>query len=201
MFVKQRKLLIMMLVVLFTSVAAQAQLKFGLTAGMRFDRLNDVKKHTGTNILGDNYNINGYYVGLKLDLNTPVGFGFDFGLNFCNRNIDDENKWGMELPINLKYNINILPVVKPYLLAGLSCYANFDDIHYHYDMWGDSETWTERIEYALNLGFGVTLVNHIQVGLTYQIPIGTYYYYYDDFDTGSYGKRASNWVASVTYLF
>ena len=199
MFVKQRRVLIMMLVVLFTSVAAQAQLKFGLTAGMRFDRLKEVKK-TGSSILGDDYNMNGYYVGLKLDLNTPVGFGVDLGVNFCNRNINDDNEWGMEVPINLKYNINILPVVKPYLLAGVGCYANFDDIHYYVDSYG-SESWIERMEYSLNLGFGVTLVNHIQVGLTYQLPIGTYYYYYDDFDTGSYGKRASNWVASVAYLF
>ena len=92
MFVKQRRILIMMLVVLFTSVAAQAQLKFGLTAGMRFDRLKEVKQ-TGSSILGDDYNMNGYYVGLKLDLNTPVGFGVDLGVNFCNRNINDDNEW------------------------------------------------------------------------------------------------------------
>ena len=107
----------------------------------------------------------------------------------------------MELPINLKFNINAVPMFRPYLLAGVSAYTNFEDIHFHEDLWGDSESWTERVEYALNLGVGVTLAGHLQVGLTYQIPIGTYYYYYSEADKSPYGKLAKNWVLSVAYLF
>lgn len=196
----KHRLWIALLVAMIASATANAQAKLGLTAGIRFDRL-ERTNYNGTSVWGDDHNITGYYFGVKTDLNTPGGFGLDIGLNFCNRNINNDSKWGMELPINLKFNINAVPMFRPYLLAGVSAYTNFEDIHFHEDLWGDSESWTERVEYALNLGVGVTLAGHLQVGLTYQIPIGTYYYYYSEADKSPYGKLAKNWVLSVAYLF
>lgn len=197
---EKRKILMAILVAIIATTVAHSQVKLGLTGGLRFDRL-EHPSYNNSSILGDNHEMNGYYLGLKLDVNSPVGFGFDFGVNFCNRDVNNDNKWGMEVPIDLKYNINILPVFSPYLLLGISCYSNFEDLCYYPETWEHDESWFDRVEYALNLGGGVTIAKHIQLGATYQIPLGTYYYRYNEFDKSPAGKRAKSWVLSFTYLF
>lgn len=180
----------MVAIALMMAVPAQAQLfKFGVKGGMNFSELNfDVD-----NLKELNGNSTGFFVGPMAEVTIPIiGLGVDGALLFSQRGKGDFKKQGIEIPINLKYTIGLGSMFGIYLAAGPDFFYSFKDIDV-------KELEAKRTNVALNLGGGLKLFKKLQVGVTYQIPMG------NTFDVKALnGKKigeTKTWQVSLAYMF
>lgn len=196
--------LIITFLLLCTMFTAQAQLRFGIKAGLNLTNLSWDREIE----LLSKSNFTGFQIGPMLEYTKPeVGFGFDASILYCQRTDNGDDNItikNIEFPFNLKYKFNIL-ILKAYLSAGP--YANFK--------FGDSfKGLPERIavQYkektfgaGLNFGFGVELLNFLQVGANYQYTLT------NDFNAiikdhsgisiGELSGKINGWSISATLLF
>lgn len=99
----------------------------------------------------------------------------------------------MDIPVNLKYNIGLGSLVGLYVAAGPDFYFDFagnktiDGV----------KTDKKKAEVGINVGAGVKLLNHLQVGANYNIPLGKTASFEDI--EGSY--KTKTWQVSVAYIF
>lgn len=175
------------------AIPAQAQINFGVKGGLNLSKasLSDVPG----NFKKDNFT--GFFIGPMAELNIPiVGLGVDASLLFAQRGIKvseagDEitiKQNGIDIPVNLKYNIGLGSLVGIYLAAGPDFYFDFEK---------KTGIDKKKAEVGINVGAGVKLLNHLQVGANYNIPLG------DTADikgtNGSY--KTKTWQVSVAYIF
>jgi hypothetical protein len=147
-------------------------------------------------------NFTGFFIGPMAEVNIPViGLGIDASLLFAQRGIsvsegDDTytiKQNGIDIPVNLKYNIGLGSLLGLYLAAGPDFYFDFAG---NKTIEG-TKTDKKRAEIGINVGAGIKLLNHLQLGANYNIPLG---------DTAKLeGTDASyktkTWQVSVAYLF
>ena len=183
---------------------ASAQFSFGIKAGLNVD---DMKFNN--DILTDIYdNHVGWNVGVMAEFSLPIlGLGVDASLLYANRNVDfaEKNLSYIDLPINLKWKINIpavAKVVKPYIATGpsFSFLANKDAI---------VEAWeSQAVDVDWNVGIGVELFSHLQIGASYGWGLTNTIktaekYTGTDFGTGliNLEGKSNCWTISAAYLF
>ena len=163
----KRVLLIAVAVVLMGATASAGGFRWGVKAGMA---LNSV--HFDESAWDDVKNTDnraGFTGGLMCEFTIPViGLGVDASLMYMHRSdkfgTESKNRDYIELPINLKYKFAlplISKVVTPYLFTGPSfaVLAGKTDI--------EEGLKNKRCDVAWNLGLGVELFNHLQVGASY----------------------------------
>ena len=93
-----------------------------------------------------------------------------------------------EVPVNLKYTFGLGSTLGIYLAAGPDFFFNFKDI----DVEGAE---AKKTQVALNLGAGVKLLKKLQVGVTYQVPMG------DSFEWENIDIKNKTWQVSLAYIF
>lgn len=184
---------LMIAVCIGMAIPAQAQINFGVKGGLNLSKasLSDVPG----NFKKDNFT--GFFIGPMAEFNIPiVGLGVDASLLFAQRGIKvseagDEitiKQNGIDIPVNLKYNIGLGSLVGIYLAAGPDFYFDFEK---------KTGIDKKKAEVGINVGAGVKLLNHLQVGANYNIPLG------DTADiegtNGSY--KTKTWQVSVAYIF
>jgi len=153
------------------AIPAQAQIKLGVKGGLNLaTNLSDTWKDAGN---ADNYT--GFFIGPMVDLKIPiVGLGLDGAFMYSQRGNKIEGKTakqqGIEIPINLKYSIGLGSLASIYFAAGPDFFFNFNSKD-KFKLSGEDATLSyKKAQVALNLGFGVNLLNHLQVGLNYNMP-------------------------------
>lgn len=184
---------LMIAVCIGMAIPAQAQINFGVKGGLNLSKasLSDVPG----NFKKDNFT--GFFIGPMAELNIPiVGLGVDASLLFAQRGIkvseagDDitVKQNGIDIPVNLKYTIGLGSLAGIYLAAGPDFYFDFEK---------KTGIDKKKAEVGINVGAGVKLLNHLQVGANYNIPLG------DTADiegtNGSY--KTKTWQVSVAYIF
>lgn len=181
--------LIMAVCCLAMAMPAQAQLlKFGVKGGLNLSKLD---WDGGYN--GNKENATGFFFGPMAEVTIPiVGLGVDGALLYSQRGKDSYKQQGIEVPINLKYTIGLGSLLGVYVAAGPDFFFNFKDIDV-------KELDSKKAQVGLNLGAGVKLIKHLQVGVNYQIPFG------DSFtweNTGkAIGAKNKTWQVSAAYIF
>ena len=180
---------LMVAVALMMAAPAQAQLiKFGVKGGMNFSELNLNAKSFGEVTESST----GFFIGPMAEVTLPIiGLGIDGALMFSQRGKDDFKKQGIEIPLNLKYTIGLGSILGVYFAAGPDFFFNFKDI----DIEGMK---AKKTQVALNLGAGLKLLKKLQVGVTYQIPMG------DNFELKNLGEgigKTKTWQVSAAYIF
>ena len=168
--------------------------------------------------LFDASNRTGWFVGPKVQMTMPViGLGIDASLLYSQKymkmdfsgEVDGENVNGstpnksmpyVEIPINLRYNFGFSSLVGVYLATGpqYNWYLGSRNLKYA----GESIGSLERSTFSWNVGAGVTLLSHLQVGVTYNIAMG---------ETGKLGGvgdvikefdvKNNTWQVRLAYLF
>ena len=188
---------LMVAVALIMAAPAQAQLiKFGVKGGMNFSELDlnkkDVKAVTESST--------GFFIGPMAEITLPIiGLGVDGALMYSQRNAEYDGETvkqqGLEIPVNLKYTIGLGSLLGVYIAAGPDFFFNFKDI----DLKNIENEDSKKAQVALNLGAGLKLLKKLQVGVTYQIPMG------DSFEWKDAGKaitaKSKTWQASIAYIF
>lgn len=174
---------------------AQAQLlKWGLKGG-----LNMAKIDWSGGYEGNKDNSTGFFIGPMAEFTIPViGLGIDGALMYSQRGEDEWKQQGIEIPVNLKYTIGLGSMLGVYVAAGPDFFFNFKDTK-----WEGFDTKATQV--GLNIGAGVKLIQHLQIGVNYQIPLG------DSFSWKGVGEalgdeiggngKTKTWQISLAYLF
>ncbi|WP_291586819.1 porin family protein [Bacteroides sp.] len=178
------------------AMPAQAQLKWGVKGGV------NVAKVTFDDKLLKSDNMAGFFIGPMAEFTIPVvGLGIDGSLLFSQKGIKADNdavkQYGLDIPVNLKYNIGLGSLLGIYLAAGPDFYFDFKGNENGYDK--------RRAMVGVNVGAGLKLVKHLQIGFNYNIPLGksgdvTWKDGVNSvFKSDSY--KTKTWQISAAYLF
>ncbi|MCK9158887.1 MAG: porin family protein [Bacteroidaceae bacterium] len=172
-------------------VPAQAQLKFGVRGGTYLAKA----KFTAKDLKTSNYT--GYFFGPMLEFTVPIiGIGVDGSFLYSQRGVTvegyDVEQKGFDVPVNLKYTIGLGSMAGIYLAAGPDFFFAFDD---------DSKTTdSKKSQVSLNLGAGLKLLKHWQIGANYNLPMSnTAKYINESGKQQSY--KTEGWQLSLAYTF
>ena len=177
------------------AMPAQAQIHFGVKGGLNLSKASF--SNVSENFKKDNFT--GFFIGPMAEFNIPiVGLGVDASLLFAQRGIkvsegnDDitVKQNGIDIPVNLKYTIGLGSLLGIYVAAGPDFFFDFKKKDY---------VDRKKAQVALNLGAGVKLLKHLQVGVTYQLPMGDSFTWKNAGD--AIGAKNKTWQVSAAYLF
>ncbi|MCH5225856.1 MAG: outer membrane beta-barrel protein [Muribaculaceae bacterium] len=184
-----KKILVALLIAVMSFGTASAGLKFGIKAGVNVN-------HLSTNLgkIDDGNNRAGWTAGVMTEYQVPIiGLCVDLSLMYA-RLYSTADKNFLQVPLNLKYKFS-LPVVgkflAPYIFTGPS-----------FDFKLGKKTDLKTFQPVWNLGLGLQLVNHLQIGASYgfgmtnimkniNLPAG--------YDTGKWHNNY--WTITAAYLF
>ena len=167
------------------AMPAQAQLiKFGVKGGVNLTKVD---------------NATGFFIGPMAEVTIPiVGLGVDGALLFSQRGKDDGKQTGLDIPINLKYTIGLGSMLGVFVAAGPDFFFNFS---------GDKKYMDEAMELekkkamvGINIGAGVKLIKHLQIGVNYNIPLGDSYKL-KEVGEAVIGAKNKTWQISAAYIF
>ena len=204
-------------VCLAMAMPAKAQIKFGVKGGLNLASasLSDAWDAKGN---ADNYT--GFFIGPMVDITIPIiGLGVDGALMYSQKgakiSFDDDlgsttfKQQGIEIPVNLKYSIGLGSLASIYFAAGPSFYFNMkSDDDFTFNSVAGSLDY-DKSEVSLNLGAGVKLLRHLQLGVNYnmgltdsakaKIDSPNSSDIWDTINGKSY--KSKMWQVSVAYLF
>ncbi|WP_373733658.1 porin family protein, partial [Bacteroides heparinolyticus] len=168
---------------MLVSMPAHAQLKWGVKGGVN---LSEIDWKGG--YAGNKEHSTGFFIGPMAELTIPIiGLGIDGALMYSQRGNKydvsagtfsgsiDERQQGIEIPVNLKYTIGLGSLLGIYIAAGPDFFFNFKDIDLKTFGSGvntDGAVDSKKTQVGLNVGAGVKILKHLQVGVNYQIPMG-----------------------------
>ena len=203
---------------MFVAMPARAQLKLGVKGGVN---LSEIDWKGG--YAGNKDNSAGFFIGPMAELTIPViGLGFDGAVLYSQRgnkyNIAngtftgsiDAKQQGVEVPINLKYTIGLGSALGLYVAAGPDFFFNFKDMKLRAlgstPAAPDGLVDSNKAQVGLNVGAGIKLLNHLQIGFNYQIPMGDSFSVKSAVSTvwkDALGKKAETktWQISAAYIF
>ncbi len=192
--------LAMAIAVLLIAIPAHSQiLKFGIKGGLNLTELE-------TNINGLKNNSMGYFVGPMVEITAPgVGLGVDGAIMYAQRGKDEMKMEGVEIPLNLKFTFGAGSTMSIFLAAGPDFFLNLKDIDLGaIDATIDGyKSKDKRAQVGLNLGGGIKLANHLQIGLNYQMPLGDSFTFKKIVDAvkDKEGAQFNTWQLSLAYIF
>lgn len=174
------------------AIPAQAQVSFGVKGGLNLSKMD--WKIADTTINNVKENSTGFFFGPMIEATVPiVGLGVDGAVMYSQRGSGDLKQQGIEVPVNLKYSIGVGDMAAIFFAAGPDFYFNLKDV----DIAGIDK---KDAQVGLNLGAGVKLINHVQIGVNYQFALG------NSFDIKSLTNanvknKLNTWQISLAYLF
>ena len=158
------------------AVPANAQFNWGLEAGVNMSKVS-VKGDGG---LFDSSNRTGWFVGPKAQVIMPViGLGLDGAILYSQKYMmleaegessPNKSMPYLEIPINIRYNYGFSSLVGIYVATGPQYDWYLGSRNLTFD--GESFGKLERSTFSWNVGVGVNLLSHLQVGVTYNIAMG-----------------------------
>lgn len=179
---------------LAVAMPAQAQLiKFGVKGGVNLSKID-----WDGGYKGNKDNATGFFIGPMAEVTIPiVGLGVDGALLFSQKGKDDGKQTGLDIPINLKYTIGLGSLFGVYVAAGPDFYFNFKGDKKYIDE--VVELKNKKAQVGINLGAGVKLIKHLQIGFNYNIPFGDSYTLKAAGE--ALGAKNKTWQISAAYIF
>ena len=163
---------------------AHAQVKFGVKGGLNFASLDNPLTQITENSTG-------FFIGPMVEATVPlIGIGVDGAVLYSQRGKDEFKMQGLEVPVNLKYTIGLGNTAGIFIAAGPDFFFNFKDVDF-----ANVEKNTAQV--GLNVGAGVKLLNHLQIGVNYQFALGNSF----DVKGADVKSKANMWQVSLAYMF
>jgi len=194
---------LMVVVCLWIAIPAQAQLKFGLKGGLNISTLTfseDVFK-------GDNRT--GFFIGPMAEFTIPVvGLGIDVAAlynqskgkaNYYEEGVSQKRTLKtIEIPVNLKWTFGLGSTFGAYIAAGPQFGFNVGSGLFNIG----SETFDMKKSYTtFNVGAGVKLIQHLQIGLNYNFSINKVAKAVIEDYEGTVDMKKNTWQVSLAYMF
>ena len=179
------------------AVPAKSQIKFGIKGGLNISSV-----HFNEKIVGKD-NVTGFNIGPMMEVMAPVmGVGFDAAILYSQKGIgakgekDLKNDY-IDVPVNLKWKFG-LPIIKGYLAAGP--YVGFrvgGDKFWDIPGSVGNQLKAKNFNAGLNLGGGVELIKHLQVGFNYALGLT------EDYSASKLDLNGKNrgWSITAAILF
>ncbi len=182
---KKLNVIMVCLAALLWAVPANAQFKWGLEAGLNLSKVS-VK---GDGDLFDSSNRTGWFVGPRVQATMPViGLGLDAAVRYSQKymkldasaempdgtiesaSTGDKSMPYIEIPLNLHWNFGFSSLAGVYVATGpqFNWYMGSRNLTISDVSIGS----LERSTFSWNVGAGVTLLSHLQLGFTYNIAMG-----------------------------
>ena len=170
--------LVFMVAAMMYATSANAQVKFGLKGGL------NVTSMSFSEDVVDASNQTGFFVGPMVKVTVPiVGLSFDAAALYDQKEADvkyvgtngdfgqaNVKQQSINIPVNVRYGFGLSSLANIFLFAGPQWGINVG---------GKNFTWNETSSYSLkksnfsvNVGAGVTLLNHLQISANYNIACG-----------------------------
>ncbi|MGM9760288.1 MAG: porin family protein [Parabacteroides sp.] len=191
------------LMLLGLTLPLQAQLRFGVKGGLNVSSVHFDKE------VFDSDNVTGFHVGPMVELMMPgLGLGLDAaflysqkGMEYVEDGVKTEVKTDyLDVPVNVKWKFG-LPLVKGYVAAGP--YVGFrvgGDKFWKVPSAVADQIKAKSFGAGLNLGGGVELISHLQVGLMYSWGLTDNYSMEREGWSKGTGKNRG-WTVSAALIF
>ena len=185
---------------LLVAIPAKAGLNFGIKGGYNitnFSFSEDV-------IAKDNQQ--GFFIGPSLKIGIPVlPIGFEIAALYDQRDAKLEgekiSQKSINIPINVRYELGLGDMAGIYVAAGPQFGFNIGDKKFSFSNANDYKMKDSNL--SLNLGAGIRLVSHLEIGFNYNIALGK---------TGEFNEvdgaknlvgngKANSWQISAAYYF
>ena len=185
---------------LLVAIPAKAGLNFGIKGGYNitnFSFSEDV-------IAKDNQQ--GFFIGPSLKIGIPVlPIGFEIAALYDQRDAKLEgekiSQKSINIPINVRYELGLGDMAGIYVAAGPQFGFNIGDKKFSFSNANDYNMKDSNL--SLNLGAGIRLVSHLEIGFNYNIALGK---------TGEFNEvdgvknlvgngKANSWQISAAYYF
>jgi hypothetical protein len=198
-------LLVLVMATMFVS-NADAQIKFGVKGGLNVTNMSLSKDVLETS------NRTGFFIGPTVKFTLPiVGLGVDAAALYDQRDgkVDDTTvkQKSINVPVNLRYSLGLGDLAGIYFAAGPQFGFNVGDDNYS---WTNSKSLQNTFQikksnFSINLGAGVTLLKHLEIGAAYNIVCGKT----GEIDVVDVSKnvttnarsRYNSWQISAAYYF
>lgn len=187
---------LMVIACLALAIPAQAQIKFGVKAGLNVSKLHLSKETLSSD------NRAGFFVGPTAEFTLPLwGLGIDGSVLYNQFGVDSEEgtstKKSIEIPINLRWTVGFSSLVGAYVAVGPQFGFNVGD------RWFDEVCEFKKNTTSFNVGAGLKLLGHLQVGANYNFALKDNGKIHDGDieDLTTIGFKQNTWQVSVAYLF
>lgn len=153
---------LMVIACLALAIPAQAQIKFGVKVGLNVSKLHLSKETLSSD------NRAGFFVGPTAEFTLPLlGLGIDGSVLYNQFGVDSEEgtstKKSIEIPINLRWTVGFSSLVGAYVAVGPQFGFNVGD------RWFDEVCEFKKNTTSFNVGAGLKLLGHLQVGAQLQL--------------------------------
>lgn len=170
-----KKLLMLTMLLAVMAAAVQAQnLKIGVKGGL------DVTEMKFNGHLFDSSNKTGWFIGPTAQLSLPIGgIGADISAFYDQKKskVNDETitQKSVLVPVNLRWKLGLSSSAGIYLAAGPQFSFNVGDDEFK---WTDKDSRNNTFQlkkssFSVNLGAGVYLSRHLEIGFCYNIAMGS----------------------------
>lgn len=199
---------ILFVALLLCAKPVTAQVKLGVKGGLNLSSVS-LSGQLVDNLSSKNQT--GFFIGPMLDIHVPIiGLGVDaallfnqVGVNLKGNNVDETVKEkSLQIPLNVKYSIGLGSLAGVYFAAGPQFGFNIDNKKASevLDEATDGDFFKSSVVSA-NIGAGLKLVNHLQLGINYNFPFGKNAKATDSNGNKSGSVKAKTWQVSVAYIF
>lgn len=191
---------IVLMAAMLVAIPAKAGINFGVKGGYNitnFSFSEDV-------IAKDNQQ--GFFIGPSLKIGIPVlPIGFEIAALYDQRDAKLEgekiSQKSINIPINVRYELGLGDMAGIYVAAGPQFGFNIGDKKFSFSNANDYKMKDSNL--SLNLGAGIRLVSHLEIGFNYNIALGK---------TGEFNEvdgaknlvgngKANAWQISAAYYF
>ena len=195
------------------SLPAAAQLKFGIVGGLNLTKLST----KGNNFSSDNRA--GWYIGPKVEFTLPiVNLSVDAALEYSQRQMNigndeinanrNRNYKSIEIPLNVRYTLGLGQMLGVYIATGPQFGFNVGNKNFVGLLTpnGSESISMENAQVSWNIGVGVTVLSHLQVGAGYNFMLNKTGKRYivdpnDNEIVDSHALRTNSWQVQAAYLF
>ena len=164
---------LMVVAAMMFATNANAQIKFGLKGGL------DVTNMSLSNDVFDASNKTGFFVGPMVKVTIPiVGLSFDAAALYDQKeakvSVNDAEttmtQKSLNIPVNVRYGFGLSSLANVFVFAGPQWGINVGDKSFK---WNETSSYSlKKSNFSVNVGAGVTLLNHLQVTANYNIACG-----------------------------
>ena len=171
-----KKVLVLLFAAVAMSLPAQAQVKFGLKAGLNLTNIS-LSESVRANLKSKE----GFHVGPTVKIGLPVtGLSLDASALYDQRSAKVEANNGssetiksqsLQVPINIRYGVGLGSVANLFAFAGPQFGFNLGDKNKK--ILNEAANWTLRSSnLSANVGIGATILGHLQVTANYNFALG-----------------------------
>lgn len=179
------------------AMPSKSQVQFGVEAGVNLTKLNFSDNLSS---IAHSDNMAGWYLGPKVNVKIPViGLGLDAALVYSQKKLDVDGDLttfrSFEVPVNVRYTIGLSSIASIHAATGPQFGFNIGNTNLY------EATTTFKKEHmcvSWNIGGGVTLGGHLELGVLYNFGISDYYKLEGNSD---YNFKGNTFQVQAAYLF